>query len=120
MRSATDWTRPALSPLFTFAHSNGLISYPTRRSRILLVCCASTRFISILRGSFKDAFTAFCVISLKVILCAFLSSNFSAWLRCHEIASPSRSSSDASHTVSASLASVFSVLTSAFLSAGIS
>ena len=58
------------------------------------------KFISISRGAFKDAFTAFFVISLKVILRIFFSSNFSAVARCHEIASPSRSGSVARNTLS--------------------
>ena len=67
IRIATDCTRPALKPLFTFAQSTGEIRYPTIRSKHLLACWASTRFISISRAFLSDSFTAFLVISLKVI-----------------------------------------------------
>ena len=96
IRRATDWTRPALNPLFTFSQRIGLMLYPTIRSSIRLACWASTRFISMALGSFKDVFTAFFVISLKLIRYTFLSftsSSFSAFNRCQEMASPSRSGS---------------------------
>ena len=104
IRRATDCTRPALSPRFTFAHNSGLIRYPTIRSRILLACCASTRFISISLACLSDAFTAVFVISLKVILRIFFSSSFNALARCQDMASPSRSGSVARYTFSAFLA----------------
>ena len=102
---ATDCTLPALNPRFTFCHSSGLMVYPTIRSRILLVCWESTKFISIVLGSFNDAFTACLVISLKVMRRIFFSSSFKAVARCHDIASPSRSGSVARYTLSAFFAS---------------
>ena len=98
--NATDCTRPAESPRLTFAQSKGLILYPTILSRTLLDCCASTRFILILRGSLIDALTAFLVISLKLILLISLSSILSACARCHDMASPSRSGSVARYILS--------------------
>ena len=77
--------------------------YPTILSKTLLACCASTRFISISLGCFKDAFTAGFVISLNVILAVFFMSSFNAVAKCHEIASPSRSGSVARYTLSAFL-----------------
>ena len=105
---ATDWTRPALSPLFIFAHNTGLMLYPTTLSSTLLACCASTRFISIFLASLMAALTALFVISLNVILYISLSSNFNAFERCHEIASPSRSGSVARYTLSAFFTSFLS------------
>ena len=67
MRRATDCTRPALRPRFTFSQRIGLMRYPTILSIIRLACWASTRFMSISLGVFKEAFTAFFVISLKLI-----------------------------------------------------
>ena len=96
IRRATDCTRPADNPLFTLLQRSGEIRYPTIRSSALRACCASTKDISISLAFFKDSFTAFFVISLKVIRYTFLSFcsfNFKACIRCHEIASPSRSGS---------------------------
>ena len=73
---STQKTRPALSPLLTFAHNSGDILYPTIRSRQRLACCASTRSISISLAFFKDSFTAFFVISLKAIRYTFFPSSY--------------------------------------------
>ena len=62
-----------------------------------------------LEQSFKDAFTALCVISLKLIRFTSSSSNFSALLKCQDIASPSRSGSVARYTLSAFFASLRSL-----------
>ena len=91
--TATDWTLPADSPLFTFFHSNGLILYPTILSNTLLACCASTVFKSISLGSFIAFCTADFVISLKVTLVILSLSSSNIFARCHAIASPSRSGS---------------------------
>ena len=116
-RTATDWTRPAESPGLTFFQRTGDISNPTTRSKILLACCASTKFWSICRG-FSTAFKiAFLVISWKTILFVFSSFNFNSWARCHAIASPSRSSSEASQTMSVFFTAAFSSATNFFLSA---
>ena len=106
IRSATDCTRPALKPLFTFTQRSGLIVYPTIRSSILRACCASTRFISRSRGCLMEFFTAVFVISLKEILRILDGSSFSACIRCQEIASPSRSGSVARYILSAFLAAL--------------
>ena len=58
------------------------------------------------------------MISLKVILLVLSSFNDNASTKCQEIASPSRSSSVANHTVSAFFANDFNSPTSFFLSEG--
>ena len=109
MRSATDCTRPALNPRFTFCHKRGLIEYPTMRSSTRLACWASTRSISISLDCLIACLTAFFVISLKVMRLVFFGSSFRAWSKCHEIASPSRSGSVARYTLSAFFTSFRSV-----------
>ena len=118
--TATDCTLPADSAGFTFFQSTGESSNPTIRSSMRRACCALTRLMSMFRGFSTACFMASLVISWKTILfvCSGFSPNTS--YRCHEMASPSRSSSDASHTVSALSASFFSSATSFFFSAGIS
>ena len=59
------------------------------------------------------------VISWKTILFVLSVSSPSVSDRCHDMASPSRSSSDASHTVDASFAAFLSSDTTFFLSDGI-
>ena len=105
IRRAEDCTLPAESPRLTFAQRSGLIWYPTILSRTLLACWASTRSESMSRDAAKEFFTAFFVISLKVILLYFFLSRSSAVIRCQDIASPSRSGSVARYTVSAFFAS---------------
>ena len=58
------------------------------------------------------------VISWKTILFVFSSGSSNASFKCHDIASPSRSSSVASQTVSAFFVIFFSSLTTDFLSSG--
>ena len=89
-----DWTRPAERPLLTFFHKSGESLYPTSRSRILRVCCASTLFMSIFLGCFMAFVTASFVISWNSILLIFLS-DLIRYFKCHAIASPSRSGSGA-------------------------
>src|SRR5699024_9078196 len=50
---ATDCTRPALKPRFTFFHNNGLILYPTIRSSTRLACCESIKSGFSFRGDLK-------------------------------------------------------------------
>ena len=117
-RRATDCTRPAESFGWIFLQSTGESSNPTRRSSTLLACWAFTRFMSISRGFSIALRMAGFVISWKTIRLVFslLSPNVSK--RCHEIASPSRSASDASQMADASFAAFFSSATTFFLSAG--
>ena len=61
-------------------------------------------------------FMAFLVISLKTILLVLVSSNFNVLKRCQAMASPSRSSSLASHTVLDFFTKSFKSLTIFFLS----
>ena len=119
-RTATDCTRPAERAGFTFFHNTGESSKPTIRSRIRRACWASTRLMSMSRG-FSIAFRmAPLVISWKTIRLVCSGFSFSTSYKCHAMASPSRSSSEASHTVSACWACAFSSLTSLAFSAGIS
>ena len=60
---------------------------------------------------------AFLVISWKTIRLVLLLSSFNSSAKCQEMASPSRSSSEANQTISAFLANPFSLVTNAFLSA---
>jgi hypothetical protein len=62
-RTATDCTLPAESHLAIFFHKTGESSNQTRRSNILLACCASTKFISNVLGFATAASMAFFVIS---------------------------------------------------------
>ena len=72
-----------------------------------------------LRGFCIALRMAFLVISWNTILFVLSSVSPRVSNRCHEMASPSRSSSDASHTVSASFAAFLRSATTFFLSAGI-
>jgi hypothetical protein len=62
-RTATDCTLPADNHLAIFFQSTGESSNQTRRSKILLACCASTRFISMVLGFATACSIAFLVIS---------------------------------------------------------
>jgi hypothetical protein len=75
-RTATDCTLPAESHLAIFFQSTGESSNHTRRSNILLACCASTKFISKVLGDFTAASIAFFVISWNTILFVVFTSNF--------------------------------------------
>ena len=55
--------RTVLNPLRTFLHRKGLRLYPTRRSSILLACCASTLSVSIEPGLLIASLTDLLVIS---------------------------------------------------------
>ncbi len=99
--TATLCTRPALRlfRILILRQSTGDSSNPTIRSSIRLACCAFTRFISTVRGDFTAAFRmAGLVISWKTILLVVLGSSPSTSHKCQLMASPSRSSSVASHT----------------------
>ena len=114
-RTATDCTRPAERAGFTFFHNTGESSKPTILSRIRRACWAFTRFTSMSRG-FSMAFSiAVLVISWNTMRLVFSGSSPKTSNKCHEIASPSRSSSDASHTISAFFASAFNSATNFFL-----
>ena len=102
-----------------FLQSTGESSKPTNRSRTLRACCAFTRFMSMSRGFCTAFMMASLVISWKTILRVFSFLSPSASKRCQEMASPSRSSSDASHTVAAEFAAFFNSETTFFLSDGI-
>ena len=62
-RTAGLWTRPADLPPGTFCQTTGLSSKPTMRSRICRACCASTNFISTVRGCLIASSIADLVIS---------------------------------------------------------
>ncbi len=116
--TATDCTRPADKPGEIFFHNNGETVYPANLSKILLVSWACTNFISISRV-FSNAFkTASLVISRNAILLTG-TFGFSTSSKCHEIASPSRSSSVARINSSTSFNLSFSLLTIFFLSGGV-
>ena len=110
--TATDCTLPAESPLRIFWDKNGLSLYPTRRSKILLACCASTRSLSIALGCSMPVFTPVFVISLNSTRLFSSSSNPSKYAKCQEIASPSRSGSVARYTQSEACAAFFNSSTS--------
>ena len=119
-RTATDWTRPADRAGFTLRHNTGESSKPTIRSSTRRACWAFTRFTSMSRG-FSIAFRmAVFVISWNTIRLVLSGSKPNTSNKCQEMASPSRSSSDASQTILAFLASVFNSFTNFFLSSGIS
>ncbi len=61
--TATDCTLHALKPILIFFQRTGDNSNHTNLSRILLACCASTRFISIVLGFFTAVSMASLVIS---------------------------------------------------------
>ncbi|MNY15569.1 hypothetical protein D3C86_1487900 [compost metagenome] len=115
--TATDCTRPAESPVFTFFQRTGDISKPTILSRTRLACWAFTRFWSMSLGLSIAFKIAFLVISWKTILFLFSGFNFNSSAKCQAIASPSRSSSDASQTISAFFTEAFNSATNFFLSA---
>ena len=117
--SATDCTLPAESPLWTFLPSMGDSSKPTSLSSTRLACWASTRLRSMSRGFSTALSIASRVISWKTILLVLSLSSPRVSLRCQAMASPSRSSSDASQTVFADFAACLSSETTFFLSAGI-
>ncbi len=118
--TATLCTRPAERLGLIFFHRRGLSSKPTMRSRTRRACWALTRSRSMPRGLAMAARMAGLVISWKTMRRVRTGSSPSTSAKCHAIASPSRSSSEASHTIPASPAAAFSFLTSSFLSAGIS
>ena len=62
-RTAGLWTRPADFPPGTFCHTTGLSSNPTIRSKICRACCASTSFMSMVRGCLIASSMAGLVIS---------------------------------------------------------
>ena len=114
--TATDCTRPADNPGFTFFHSTGDNSNPTILSKIRRACCASTNSLLTFLG-FSIAFKiADFVISLNVIRLVFSSLSPNVSYKCQEIASPSRSSSVANHIISAALTCFFKSATNVFLS----
>ena len=100
--TATDCTRPADSWGFTLRHSTGDSSKPTRRSRMRRACWAFTRSTSSVRGCANAFSMADFVISWKTMRLVLSAGMAAASIRCQEMASPSRSSSVASQTVSAS------------------
>ena len=91
--TATDWTLQAESQVLIFFQSTGESSNQTNLSKTLLACCASTRLRSIVLGFLTAYSIAFFVISWKTILGVVLISSPSWFAICHQIASPSRSSS---------------------------
>ncbi len=109
--TATDCTLPAESPPRIFFQRNGESLYPTRRSITRLACCASTKSSFIARGFLMASFIASSVISWKTIRSAFFGSTFSACIKCHAMASPSRSSSVARITPSALAVAFFRAVT---------
>ena len=116
-RTATLWTRPAERPPRTLRQSTGESLKPTRRSSTRRACCASTRLRSMWRGCSMAARMAGFVISWNTMRRHCAASRPSTSARCHAMASPSRSSSEASHTASAFLACAFSSFTTLTLSA---
>ena len=97
--TATLCTRPADSDGRTFFHSTGDSSKPTRRSSTRRACWALTRFMSTVRGFSIASKMARFVISWKTIRFVPSTGRPNTSVRCHAMASPSRSSSEASHTV---------------------
>ena len=118
IRTPTLCTRPALSDGRILRQSTGLNSNPTRRSRMRLACCALTKSVSTVRGDSMAFKMAGFVISENTILLVWAGFRLSASIKCQLIASPSRSSSVASHTVSAFLARPLSSVTT-FLDDGL-
>ena len=115
-RRATDCTRPAESDGFIFFQRMGESSKPTRRSSTLRACWAITRFMSTSLGVFMALRIASLVISWKTIRRVRDGSRARVSFRCHAMASPSRSSSDASHTTAALSEADFRSATTFFLS----
>ncbi len=116
--SATDCTRPAESRPRTFSHKMGLMLYPTRRSNTRRACCALTKSMLIWRGCANASATAGAVISWKTTRCVRSGSICADSIRCHEMASPSRSGSVARKISSAVCASFLISLTMSFFSFG--
>ena len=119
-RTATDCTRPADNDGLIFFHNTGESSKPTMRSSTRRACCASTRLRSMSRGFSIALRIAVLVISWNTMRLVFSGLRSNTSYKCHAIASPSRSSSDASHTISALFAAFFNSLTRFLLSSGIS
>jgi hypothetical protein len=90
------------------------------RSTARRACWASTSEVFSWRGASKAARIAGSVISSKVTRLVVSTSRFSTSATCHAIASPSRSRSGASQTVSASLAALRSAATCFLEDSGIS
>ena len=106
MRTPTLCTRPALREGRIFRHNTGLNSNPTKRSKIRRACCAFTRSASTVRGDSMAFKMAGLVISENTIRLVCSGWRPRASTKCQLMASPSRSSSVASHTVSAFLARI--------------
>ena len=119
-RTATLCTLPALSDGFTLRQSTGLSLNPTILSSTRRACCALTRLMSMSRGFCIASSMAGLVISWNTMRLVFSGFSSSTSYRCQLMASPSRSSSDASHTVLASEAIFLSWATIFALSSGIS
>ena len=119
-RTATLCTLPAERLGLSFFQRTGESLKPTMRSSTRRACWALTSPMSMVRGDSIALRMAFFVISWNTIRFAALGSSPNTWLKCQLMASPSRSSSDASHTVSDALASFRSSATTDTLSAGIS
>ena len=117
-RRATLCTRPADRPRWILRHRIGESSKPTRRSSTRRACWALTRLSSMSRGVSMACRMASLVISWKTIRRVRLRSRPSVSTRCQEMASPSRSSSEASQMISAWAAAFFSSATTFFFSAG--
>ena len=118
MRTPTLCTRPALREGRIFRHNTGLNSNPTKRSKIRRACCAFTRSASTVRGDSMAFKMAGLVISENTIRLVCSGWSPRASTKCQLMASPSRSSSVASHTVSAFLARDLSSVTT-FLEEGL-
>ena len=119
-RTATLCTRPADRAGFTLRQSTGESLKPTIRSSTRRACWAFTRFMSKWRGCSIASRMAGLVISWNTIRLVFCLSSPNTSHKCHDMASPSRSSSDASHTFSALSALARRSATSLAFSSGIS
>jgi len=86
------WTLPALIPLLRYLQSTRETVNPTSLSNTALASWACTRDISSSRGFEKESMIALFVISRNTARLTG-TSGFNNSCRCHEIASPSRSSS---------------------------
>ena len=93
---------------------------PTIRSSTRRACWAFTRLRSMSLGCSMACRMAGLVISWNTMRLVCSGFRPSTSYKCHEIASPSRSSSEANQTVPAFLASAFSSFTSLVFSEGIS
>ena len=119
-RTATDCTRPAERAGLIFFQRMGDSSNPTMRSSTRRACCALTKSMLMSRGFSMALRMAVLVISWNTMRFVIAGSSFSTSNRCHEMASPSRSSSEASHTISAAFTAFFSSATSFSFSFGTS